>query len=269
MISTSKIIALLISLCASVVLPIVVLIVYGVKNKGKGVWSAWFLGAAGFFLLQMVIRTPIIKLVSANPGVTEFAAGHFVLYALIMAFTAALSEVIARYAVAKIMNKKLTVQRGIAAGLGHGGIEAIIIGGVACINNLAYILMINGGTFDAMVEKTAALGVDTSTLLTIQDSLLHTNWMIFLLVGYERILTMILQLMLSFLMCYFVSRKQDIKGILICLLCHTLVDFTAPLINSRISATAAYVIVYTFLTIIAVVSAVVICRIKKKWDGEL
>lgn len=49
--------------------------------------------------------------------------------------------------------------------------------------------MINGGTFDKIVEQTAALGVDTTGLLAVKDSLLHTDSVMFLLAGYERILT--------------------------------------------------------------------------------
>lgn len=41
--------------------------------------------------------------------------------------------------------------------------------------------MINGGTFDKIVEQTAALGVDTAGQLAVKDSLLHTDSIMFLL----------------------------------------------------------------------------------------
>lgn len=274
MVSTLTTITVGITFCISTLLPVLILVIYGVKNKGKGIWSAGLLGAAGFFVMQIVIRTPIINLLATRQGFVDFASDHFVSYCLIMAFTAALSEVIGRYAVAKLMRKNLTYQRGVAAGMGHGGIEAIVIIGLTYLNNLVYIYMINSGAFDSIVEQTAALGVDTTSLVAIKDSLLHTNPAMFLLAGYERILTIILHIALSLLVCYFVSKKEDIKGILICMACHTLVDFTAPLVNgfateymgNKITTSTAYIIVYVFMTAVAAVSILVIRKIKRAWQ---
>lgn len=276
MVSTTTIITVVITLLVSTILPIGVFVIYGLKNKGKAIWSAWFLGAAGFFVMQIIIRTPILNLLATKQGFMDFATGHYVLYCFVMAFTAALFEVIARYAVAKFMSRNLTFQRGIAAGLGHGGIEAIVIIGMTYLNNLIYIGMINGGTFDSVVEQTQALGVDVTALLAVKDSLLHTNSAMFLLAGYERILTMILHVALSLLVCYYVSKKEDWKGIVICLICHSVVDFTAPFINgcateymgNILSLNTAYVLVYVFLTIVAAVSVVTIRNIGKKGFGS-
>lgn len=252
------------------------MIAYGIKNKGKGVWSAWFLGAAGFFVMQIVIRIPILSILALSPAFVEFAIKHYVLYCFILAFTAGLFEVAGRYVVAKLMSKRLTYTRGIAAGLGHGGVEAMFIVGMAYVNNLIYIIMINTGQFDTIVEQTAALGVDTTSLVAVKTELVSTNASIFLLAGYERILTMISHVALSLLVCYFVSRKKDILGIVICLACHCVVDFVTPLINglaapnmgSRISITTAYVIVYIFLTGVAALSILVIRKVNQKWKNE-
>lgn len=276
MVSTATIITVIITFCISTILPVVVFVIYGLKNKGKGIWSAWFLGAAGFFVMQMIIRTPILNLLVTKQGFMDFVTEHYVLYCFAMAFSAALFEVIGRYAVAKLMSRNLTFQRGIAAGLGHGGIEAIVIVGMAYLGNLIYIGMINGGTFDGVVEQTQALGVDVTAMLAMKDSMLHTNSAMFLLAGYERILTMTLHVALSLLVCYCVSKKEDWKGIVICLICHSIVDFTAPFINgcateymgNVLSVTAAYVLVYVFLTIVAAVSLVTIRYIGKKGFGS-
>lgn len=273
MVSTSTLITVVITFIISGILPLVVWLVYGVKNKGKGAFTAWLIGAAGFFIMQVIIRIPILNMLALTAGFQSFVENHYVLYCVVMAFTAGLFELIGRYVVAKIMAKNLTYERGFAAGLGHGGIEAIIIIGMTYLNNLLYIGMINSGTFDGIVEQTAALGVDTTSLVGIKDALIHANSAVFLLAGYERILTMILHVALSLSVCYFVSKKQDSKGILICLVCHCLVDFVAPLVNgmateylgNMISQTTAYIIVYVFLTAVAVVSVVAILNVRKKW----
>lgn len=137
--------------------------------------------------------------------------------------------------------------------------------------------MINSGSFDTVVAQTAALGADTSALLSVKDALVNSNALAFYLPGYERILTMILHTALSLLVCYFVSRKKDLHGIVICLGCHWLTDFVPPIVTgmateylgNRISQTTATIIVYLWLTIIAAAAIGVIVKIKKCWKKPI
>ena len=191
-----------------------------------------------------------------------------------LAFTAALFEVAGRYLVAKLLckiGKSLTYEKSFAAGLGHGSIESILVIGMTYVNNLLYIIMINTGAYDVMVEQTAALGVDVSQLWAVKDSLINTSPSLFLLAGYERVLTVILHIALTLVVCYYVSRKKDIQGVLICLVCHFAVDFIAPIMNALatdylgnvISTNMSYVLAYVFLTVVAVVSVLAIRRMKQ------
>ena len=271
MVSAASILAVIVTLFICLILPVILYIGYGVKNKGKGVWTAWLLGAAGFFVFQVILRLPILNLLSLSPAFLTFATEHFILYSLILAFTAALFEVAGRYIAAKILSRNLTYEKSFAAGLGHGSIEAMFLIGMTYVNNLIYIVMINTGAFDGVVEQTAAMGVDTSQLMAVKDALINTHASVFLLAGYERILTVILHIALSMVVCYFVSKKKDFVGIIICLVCHFAVDFVAPVVNAMatdylgnvISTTAAYVLVYAFLTVVSVVSVMGIRYLKR------
>lgn len=274
MVSATTIVTVCITLFITLILPVIVYLIYGLKNKGKGVWTAWLLGAAGFFVMQMIIRTPILSVLSILPGFAAFVAENYILYCLILAFTAGLFEAVGRYAVAKILCKKLDYTRSFAAGLGHGSIESIFVVGMTYVNNLIYIFMINTGSFDNIVAQTAAMGVDTTQLAVLKDSLVNTPSAMFLLAGYERVLTVLLHIALSMVVCYFVSRKKDFTGIVICILCHFAVDFIAPVMNGMatpylgnvISANLSYVLAYAFLTIVGLVSVWSILRFKKKWN---
>lgn len=273
MVSTATIIAVCVTLFVSLILPIIVYIVYGVTHRGKGVWTAWLLGAAGFFVMQVIIRLPVLSVLSLLSGYQKLIQEHYVLYCLILAVTAGLFEVAGRYAAAKIMSKKLNFHRGVAAGLGHGGIEAMVIVGLTYINNIIYILMINSGSFDSMMEQTAALGVDTGSLAAVRETLIGTSAAVFYLAGYERILTMIFHTALSLLVCYFVWKKKDVLGIVICLVLHGTVDFVTAMLSSLSTAylgsagslNVSYIITYVFLTVVAVLSIVGIRVIRKKW----
>lgn len=276
MVSGTSIAAMCLTLAVSLLLPIVLLIVYAVTHRGKKVVSAWFLGAAGFFVMQVLLRLPILSVLGLLPGFQSFAMEHYVIYALILAFTAGLFEVIGRYVVARILHKELTFHRGIAAGLGHGGIEAMVLIGTTYINNLVYSVMINSGTFDTIVSQTAALGVDTSSLISAKEALITTPAALFCLAGYERILTMLCHTAMTLIVFYFVYKKQDIKGILICLASHTLLDGVSALLNGAstvymgeiLSQTTAYVLVYLFLTLMAAAAIVIIYKISRIFTSE-
>ncbi len=276
MVSGTSIFFMWVTLFISLILPVALLIIYALKNKGKKIVSAWFLGAAGFFVLQIILRLPILSILSLMPGFQAFAENNYVVYVLLLGFTAGLFEVIGRLVVAKIMSKNLTYERSIAAGLGHGGIEAMLLIGMTYINNLLYAGMINGGTFDMTVEQTAALGVDVSSLHAVKDALLNTPSYLFGLAGYERLLTIICHTAMSLLVCYFVYKKQTMKGVLIALILHTILDcvsglisgLSTPYMGSVISENTGYVLTYGFLTIMAVVSLVIILKVKKEFKKE-
>lgn len=277
MVSTFSIIAIVTTLIVSTLLPLIFAIIWCVKNKSKKTISALLLGALGFFVMQIVIRTPILSLISQTDGFLDFVSSNYVLYCLILAFTAALFEVIARYGVAKILRKNLSFERSFAAGIGHGGIESIIIIGMTYISNLVLSFMINTNTFDIVVEQTSAQGIDASNLTAVKEQLIGTNPSTFLLGGFERILTITIHIGLTVLVWYFVKHKKDIIGILICLLAHFAVDFVGGFVQGLatdylgnvISLTTSYIIIYSFLAVIAVASVIFMIKIRKKWNLKL
>lgn len=274
MVSIFSIIAIVTTLTVSTLFPLIFAIIWCVKNKVKKTISALLLGALGFFVMQIVIRTPILSLISQADGFLDFVRSNYVLYCLILAFTAALFEVIARYGVAKILRKDLSFERSFAAGLGHGGIESIIIIGMTYISNLVLSFMINTNTFDIVVEQTSAQGIDASNLIAVKEQLIGTSPSTFLLGGFERILTITIHIGLTVLVWYFVKHKKDIIGILICLLAHFAVDFVGGFVQGLatyylgnvLSLTTSYIIIYSFLTAAAVASVVFFVKIRKRWN---
>ena len=280
MISSSKLIAMIVTLCITLILPVIVAVVYSIKNKGKKVWQAWLLGAAGFFVLQMLIRIPILSVVSTFPAFTKLITEHYVFYCLILAMTAALFEVIARFGVAKILQKNLCYEKALAAGLGHGGIESMLLIGMTYVNNLLYSFMINTGTFDVMVAQVQATNTMTpeqmEQLTGIKTALIETGTIAFYLAGYERILTMICHAAMSLFVCYMIYKKRTMFGVLVAFFIHFCMDFVSPLINgmateylgNRITQNTAYVLIYSFLTLVSVGCVVMMRKISNEWKVE-
>lgn len=276
MVSAASILACLVTLFISLILPVAFLAFYGAKNRKQGILSAWLLGALGFFVPQILIRLPILNALAVTPGFSAFVQNHTVLYALSLAFTAGLFELAGRLVVAKILNKKeLTYPRSLAAGLGHGGIEAILIVGMTYINNLVLMILINSGGFDTLLTQTAAMGADVSQLQMAQTAILTTSPLLFLLAGFERLLTMAAHAAMSVLVCWGVHTKKTGRCALLCLLFHTFIDSTAgisllasDLGGSVLTQTTAYIIVYTVLILAAVLSLLVLREIRRRWMAE-
>lgn len=276
MVNTSVTIAAVVTLFISFILPIILCIVYSVRNRGKKIFTAWLLGAAGFVVMQLIIRLPLLNLISVQPGFADFVTSHYILYCLILAFTAGLFELVGRVVAAKIMQKNLTFERSIGAGLGHGGIEAILIVGITYINNLVYIYIINSGSFDTIVGQTAALGADTTSLLALRETFLNATSLPMYLAGYERLLTMIVHVALSLLVCYYISIKKGLKGMGICLGLHCALDFVPPVISGMangyvgnfISVTTSQVITYIYLTAMAGFAIFFILKIKAQFKTQ-
>ena len=269
MIPTLSFVTCGITLFVSLVLPVLVMIVLSRKWKLNHIPSAWFLGALGFFIPQMLIRTRMLNGFAANPGFQSFAENHYILYSLILAFTAGAFELAGRYGVAKVLKRDMTFRRSLAAGLGHGGIEAMILIGATYINNLIYMVMIQTGSFGAVIAQAAGAGVDASQLYAIQDALVSTSPWMFLLAGYERILTMVLHTAMSMLVCYGVVRKKTLVCCLMCLVFHTALDLSAgisALAGTVLSQVTAYTIVYTMLTAVALLSLYVIRELCRRWN---
>ena len=289
MISIISIIAMCVTLAVTLILPLGIFVGYGLRKNRNDVWLAGILGAVGFVLLQINIRLPLLNFAATRPEFMNWAEENYILYCLLLAFTAGLFEVIARYAVAKILcfKKKimssLTYETGIAAGIGHGGIEAVMIVGMTYINNLLFSIMINAGAWESMLAeiKTTAEQMGDMSIYqmyeTVPQQLIDTTWYLYLAAGYERILTMIAHIAMTMIVFYFVSKKKDIYGILICLLCHTLLDFVSALMSGLgtdylgnvLSQNMAYVCIYVFLTVVACVSIWFLVCMRKTWKREV
>lgn len=268
MIPVSTILFCVITLLVSLVLPVVVLIVFAARNKKQGIVSAWLLGAAGFFVTQILIRLPVLTVLQSQSWFLSFSQNHLFLYAFGLAFTAGLFELAGRYGVARIMAKNLTLRRSLAAGLGHGGIEAILLVGMTYVNNLIYIVMINTGAFDALISQTAALGVDVSQLELIRQQFVATVPAMFLLGGFERLLAITGHAAMSTLVCYGVAHKKTLPCVFLCLGIHTLMDLTAGL-SLVLPQSIAYPVIYAILVVMAVVSLFVIRELHRRWQKEV
>lgn len=264
MVPVFTVVACVITLLVSFVLPVAVLVVYARKNRKQGIISAWLLGAAGFFVTQILIRLPVLMALQTQPWFLKFSQNHLFGYAFGLAFTAGLFELAGRFAVANLMRKNLNYKRSLAAGLGHGGIEAMLLVGMTYVNNLIYIVMINSGYFDYLIAQTAGLGVDISQLELIRTQLVSATPALFLLAGFERVLAMTAHTAMSVLVCYGIANKKTAICVLLCLGIHTFIDLTAG-ISLVLPQRIAYPVIYAILMAVAMASVLILKHICRNW----
>ena len=277
MVPVSTIVCCVITLLICLALPVLALLWMDGKYKKQGIPSAWLLGAAGFFVTQILIRVPILTVLQGQSWFMEFANSHLFLYAFGLAFTAGLFELAGRFVVAKLLRKNLTSRRALAAGLGHGGIEAIVLIGMAYVNNLIYIFMINTGYFDSLFAQVQGLSGEQLELAVSQLEMIRTQLVeypagMFLLGGFERILAMTAHTAMSMLVCYGVAHGKTLPCMLVCLGIHTLIDLTAGiqlLAGTVLSQTAAYIVIYAVLIVVALISLLIIRELLRRWKKEV
>lgn len=250
----------------ALVVPLLTIFLLALRHRGEGMVSGWVLGALGFFIPQMAVRTPILQLLS--PALMAASQSHPLLYSLGLAFTAALFELAGRLAVAGVMKKRLTYRRSLAAGLGHGAIEAILLIGVTYVINLYYIFLIQSGAFDGLVAQLSQVEGVAEQMEAVRQSLITTPAWLFLLAGLERLLTMVLHVALSLLVCYSCHRGKTLRRALICLGAHTLVDSVAG-VSLVLEQKIAYGVIYGVLAVMAGLSICTIITIRRRWQGEV
>lgn len=130
------------TVAVSLVLPIVASAY--LCNREKSRWKPILLGIVTFVVFQICTRLPLLHLLQRQAWFVMLPANAPLLYTLFLGITAALFEEGGRYLVMRLLMKgHRTFGDGIAFGVGHGGIEAILLVG---INTLVALV---GGTLGA------------------------------------------------------------------------------------------------------------------------
>lgn len=256
MVETSTFIFLIIGVVLCFGFPI---IIYSfLRRKANKLLIPLLAGAVGFFFMQIVLRMTILAVLAEF---TNFYGVNIFLLAFILAFSAALFETIGRVLTVKIfMKEDHRFSAGIAHGIGHGGIEAILLVGIFYVLYIIMSFMINKGTFDNLILFEPSFQV-TKDMLVSTSSL-------FLLGGIERVLTIVFHIAMSVLVIYGFRIKKKYPMLLVIAI-HTFLDFNVVLLVHY--GLDSYIIEF-YLFIIALLMIGVIYFVYQKYleleDGE-
>ena len=217
MVSTASLAAMFFTLLLSFFLPIGLVIYF--YRKYRFSLKALLVGAAVFFLGQIVIRIPLLIYLSSLDWFNELSGSLFFSAVIVGGLTAGLVEEGGRYIGFRfILPKELSWKNGLAYGLGHGGIEAILLVGITYVINIIISLLINSGLFDRFAAP--QLGEQASL---IKFHLVNLPAHLFAAAGVERAFTLAIQVALSLLVLYAVKQRR-LLFLLAALLLHTVLN---------------------------------------------
>lgn len=217
MFSTSSIIALGVCGTLSIIIPIAAGVIFKVKNKTVP-FSAFFIGAAAFFLFALVLEQ-LLHLV-----MLPIVSGKPVLYIIYGALAAGVFEETARLTAYKtVMKKSRDPRSAILYGLGHGGCEAILIAGVNLITLCVCAAMVNSMGFESFIALSSEGNAEYAEALRTQmTGLVGFGFTEGMLQLFERLAAITLHTALSVIM--FGTLRGKMRYYPICILIHALAD---------------------------------------------
>jgi uncharacterized membrane protein YhfC len=160
---------------------------------------------AGVFVLFAVVLEGVMNLyvLKLNPTTSDWLNHHvwgFVLYAV---SAAALYAETGRYLALRFFVKRVgNPGTAVAYGIGHGGIESIIIALVQ-VWNLCFALMLNAGTLDVILGSR----ISAAAMTKMRDTLIHLDFAA-AAGGVERGCAILMQIAMSLLVWRAVERRQ-------------------------------------------------------------
>ena len=157
-VSSASITGMVVSLILCVAAPVALCVL--LKRKTGAKLSDMFLGVVIFILFARFLEQLLHMAMLSAFG--ERLTGNLWLSALYGGAAAAVFEEFGRLIAMKyLLDNQLEKENALMYGVGHGGIEALTIGALTCVSNLATVSMINGGKLES-----ALAGLDEAARAT-------------------------------------------------------------------------------------------------------
>lgn len=202
------------------------------KRRLGAKMSALVTGASVFAVFVLGLESLLHRVVLGSAFGTTITENVW-LYAAYGGLAAAVFEEFGRlFAMKLCMKRTLTRENAIMYGVGHGGLEAVLIVGLAYISNIATAIMINSG---ALAGQLAALDAATAEATVKQlAALWETAPGDFFLAGVERLSAITLHICLSYFV-YRAVRYGEKRYFALALVLHFAVDAVTVIITSYMS----------------------------------
>lgn len=249
MVSTGSIIVMVVNALLGFAIP--VFLAWWAVKKHNAKLSTILIGAATFFVFALVLESLVHRVVLLGDRGAAIQ-GNVLYYALYGGLMAGLFEETGRFLAMKYLLKKepSETKPAVAYGIGHGGIEVILLFAFSMISLLTMAIMVNMGMTDALLAKTPEA---SQAQLTAQlDQLKETSAGEYLYGLWERCSALILHIGLSVLV--WVAVRKGGKWLWFfpaAILLHALVDGMAVILSKSVSIPAVESIVMAMAIAVA------------------
>ena len=219
MVSSISILGMVFTLIVSIAAPVVLAIILYKRHRYHPL--SLVVGAAVFVISQIIIRIPLLSALSTSSWHQQNSSS--LIYLLVVyALSAGIFEETGRLIGFRFFRKNhLDWRNAVAFGIGHGGIEAVLLVGMQTVNNLTISLMINSGSFDTLIAP--SLGDQAEQ---VREALTETPPAHFFLAGVERLAVLPVHIILSVIICLAVAKRKYVL-VLLAILLHGLVNTPA------------------------------------------
>ncbi len=206
-----------VSLLLSFLLPIVLMIWW--KKKSQAKISTALVGALIFVVFVFGLESICHQFVLKMP----FVLTNIWIYVLYGGLAAGLFEETGRFVAFRFLLKKRTGREtAVMYGIGHGGIEAILLAGLSCLVNMAALILVMAGSETLLQTVFASNIEEMSAAFLVQPA------PVYLVTGIERVFAIALHISLSVLV-FRAVRQKKFAYWLLAVLCHAAVDWIAML----------------------------------------
>ncbi|CAM4172204.1 YhfC family intramembrane metalloprotease [Lederbergia lenta] len=228
MVNTLTIIAIIISLAISVGAPIVLVVIFK-RKLGISIKVVLF-GMLTFFFFSQVLEQLAHAYFLFGNETTEKLFKNPWMYMLYGGLMAGIFEETGRFIIMKYVLKHFRRWRdGLAFGIGHGGMEAIILVGLNSVVMIIFAMMINSGNIESLLVNAQVREV----LAPISDQLTNSSSYFFLLGGIERLSAIAIHIGLSILVLYAI-RNQKMIYLFYAIIIHAIFDFPVALYQADV-----------------------------------
>lgn len=213
----------------AITIPVVLIVAWKMYTKCSLVpfWVGIMVFIAFSRMLEMIPHS--LFLLSSNP-VSKAINGNVVLYVIYAATVAALFEETGRYLAFRfVLTKHPNKETAVTYGIGHGGIECVLVLGVTYIQYYAYGQLINSGSMDKMLSAYKDSSQSVDALNQLITNIKGVTKMTCYMADLERISAMMVQIALSILVfqAVYVAGKKYMYWVAVAL--HFLTDVPAAL----------------------------------------
>ncbi|EQB86784.1 putative membrane protein YhfC [Clostridium punense] len=228
-----------------------------VIKKRKNV-KPFFIGSLVFLISQILLRIPLITYVLPKlDWYLSISVFNPILYSIFLGLTAGIFEEVGRYIGIKLgLKNQRTWEDGISFGMGHGGLEAMLITGIVNLQYLIWLLAYSKGTLDSIMISSKA-----QQLKAFFDTITTTG---VLAAGFERIGAIIIHIGLTLIVLYGVKNRKKLC-LPLAILIHGFIDTSIGVVQ----ALRLNLMVFQGVFIISIIGLLGYIIISKKSFGEM